>query len=134
MDELLEYDEPPQQALTSPPPAPQPVTVAQQHPQFSIANGSDDDDDDDHITLQELYDAAQILVENNKEITTENMLTIITATRHVKTEFQSALLLRRMQQVLQQRQERELRERRAAQQAQAAGELLLLNWLLNYCG
>jgi hypothetical protein len=164
MDELLEYDEPPPRPKKSPQPAapaqqrspqpaapaqqrsPQPAAPTQQRAKPSVAinttNKDSDDDEDNHVTLQELYDAAQILAENNKAITSENLLTIITASRQVKSEIQRALLLRRMQEVLaQSRREREVRERQAAQQAQAiqqaraaqqaqvAGELLLLSWL-----
>jgi hypothetical protein len=132
MDELLEYDEPP----PPPPPLPNPKAAAAPptRPQATVAEKTTaaDADDDDGVTLQEIADAAQLLEENGHPITSDNLLKIIAATRKVKTEIQTALLLRQMQQIRErQRREQELRQRRAQQQAQAAGELLLLSWLLS---
>jgi hypothetical protein len=135
MDELLEYDEP------SPPvsraTAPQPSA---QKPSASTSNNSvaDDDDDDEHVTLEELLDATKILIDNNRAVTPENLLTVVMATREVETELQKALLMRHIQQV-QQQQRLERQQRLAAQQAaqtqaaqvQAAADLFLLGLLLS---
>jgi hypothetical protein len=134
MEELLEYDEP------SPPvsraTAPQPPA---QKPSASTSNKSfADDDDDEHVTLEELLDATKILIDNNRPVTPENLLTIVMATREVQTELQRALLLRHIQQV-QQQQRLERQQRLAAQQAaqtqaaqvQAAADLFLLGLLLS---
>ncbi|PQE32076.1 ubiquitin-ligase protein [Rutstroemia sp. NJR-2017a WRK4] len=130
MDELLEYDEPP-------PPVSM-ASISQPRGSDSSRNSVADNDDDDHVTLEELLDATKILVDNDKAVTPENLLTIVMATREVQNEFQKALLLRHIQRV-QQQQRLETQQRLAAQQAaqtqaaqaQARADLFLLSLLLS---
>lgn len=135
MYELLEYDEPPPPVSRTPipqPPSPQPRASD------SSSHSAVDSDDDDHITLEELLDATKILMDNDKAVTPENLLTIVVATREVQNEFQKALLLRHIQ-VIQQQQRLERQQRLAAQQAaqtqaaqvQARADLFLLSLLLS---
>lgn len=125
MDELLEYDEPPE----TPPPAPR---VA---PNLSPTTKVEDDEDD-QVTLDELLQATQVLISNNQPVTPDNLVAVVMQTRNVQTQFQKALLLGYVQEIQrQQREEKAQRERlvaqREAQNQQAAAELLLWNFLLS---
>lgn len=133
LDELLEYDEPPRHSTPLPTPSQNSVAArtttatATAPTTTATATGDDDDDDDDDdndVTLQEITDAAQLLVKKGYPVTSDNLAGVIATTREIETGIQTMLLLGQIQQIRE-------RQRRAQQQADTVKELLLLGWLLS---